>query len=125
MQFQRTVVKHRFVRLDFPFRSQFYLVHRWNSTLRMISASNESNNAYFKWAKTDLTPEPALDSKSAYIIEEFENHYLKEAGGERPDELVAALERPTRVSLKRPLELATPPHYEVTGLLPGAGYVAR
>jgi glycosyltransferase involved in cell wall biosynthesis len=125
LEFQRTVVKRRYTRLDFPFRTNFYVVHLWNGTLKAICSSNDRQNKYFDWAAAELPKRTPMDEKTEYIVAEFEERFRAEVPAFDPAQIVAACQRESRVRLKRPYELAPQLKFTPTGQLLGEGLVAR
>jgi glycosyltransferase involved in cell wall biosynthesis len=125
LEFQRTVVGHRLVRLDFPFRRNLYLIHLWNATMKAICSANERDNKYFNWASANLAAKSSLNEKAEYILDEFEQLYRLEAPSGEPAALVAACLRPSRLRLARPYELAPQLDFLPQGQVSPEGFVAR
>ena len=125
LEYQRTIVKHRLPRLDFPFRSHFYLIHLWSGTLKAICSANETDNKCFAWAMADLPVRPSMDEKTQFIIEEFEQCFRASVPTFLPEVVLAACAKPERLRLKRPYEMAPEQRFTPSGQIADAGFVAR
>jgi glycosyltransferase involved in cell wall biosynthesis len=106
LQFQRTLIKRREPRLDFPFRSHFYLIHLWSGTLKSICSANEKSNKYFDWASADLPTRASLDEKTKFVLEEFEQCFRTAVPVFESAIIAAACGDPAHLRLTRPYEIA-------------------
>jgi glycosyltransferase involved in cell wall biosynthesis len=125
LEYQRTVVKRRLIRLDFPFRTNFYVIHLWSGTMKAICSANDRENKYFDWASANLTAESSLDEKTAYILDEFEQRFRSAAPDGEPQALVEACLAPSRLRLARPYELAPQLDFVPEGRISAEGFVAH
>ncbi len=124
LEYQRSIVRHQLPRLNFPFRSHFYLVHLWSGTLKAICSAKESDNKYFDWAAANVATSSLIDQKTAYVIEEFERIFRAEVPVFNEEQLVHACTENTRLFLKRPCEVAPPEGFTPSGKLSDTGFVA-
>jgi glycosyltransferase involved in cell wall biosynthesis len=124
LEYQRSIVKHRLPRLNFPFRSHFYLIHLWSGTLKAICSAKESDNKYFDWATADLATRSSSDQKTEYVIEEFEHCFRAEVPVFTTDQVVQACTTGTLFALKRPYEVAPSEIFTPSGKISETGFVA-
>ena len=125
LEFQRTVIKNRQTRLDFPFRTHLYLIHLWSGTLKAICSANEKDNKYFDWASADLPKRSSLDQKTEYVLEEFEQLFRTAVPNFEPTAVAAACTEASRLRLKRPYEVAPATPFSPSGTISDDGFVAR
>lgn len=125
LQFQRTLITRREPRLDFPFRSHFYLIHLWSGTLKAICSANEKGNKYFDWASADLPTRASLDEKTEFVLEEFEQCFRTAVPAFEPAIVAAACGDPAPLRLNRPYEIAPHPAFVPNPFQLHPGFVAR
>ncbi|HEY5297445.1 MAG TPA: glycosyltransferase [Verrucomicrobiae bacterium] len=105
LEFQRDLVRRRIFRQNFPMRSELYVLHLWNGTLRTIRDSGLRDNKFFRYASTftDRNSEDVPQGK--YVLDEFLAAFNSEVAELTPSSIVNACLRKAEINLKRPFEL--------------------
>jgi glycosyltransferase involved in cell wall biosynthesis len=102
---QRSLIRRRVNRLDFPFRARGYLIHFGRGTLRIVREKQDRSNKYFTWADDHWEIHYQGDRNGRYLYEEFQTVFTKEVPDVSPKSFTEVCLRPQRIRLQRPYEI--------------------
>lgn len=125
LEFQRTMIRQGLVRLDYPHRTNLYLIHITSGTLKAICATNDRSNKYFDWASENLAKLVPQDQKTEYVLEEFEDVFRREVTSMEPQKFIESCLVSAKIRLKRPYEVAPVAQVKPGQEILKAGLVAR
>jgi glycosyltransferase involved in cell wall biosynthesis len=103
---QRSLIRRRVNRLDFPFMARGYLIHLGRGSLRIVHEKQDRSNKYFAWAQGHWEYHYG-DSNGRYLHEEFQTVFAKEVPDLSPKSFAEVCLRPQRIRLRRPYSIIT------------------
>lgn len=99
---QRSLIRQRVNRFDFPFRARGYLIHFGRGTLRIVREKQDRSNKYFAWAADHWESHYGGDSNARYLYEEFQTVFAKEVPDLSLKSFAEVCLLPQRIRLRRP-----------------------
>lgn len=103
---QQSMVQRGVPRLNFPLRSQGYLIHLGRGTLNAIRDEQITTNKFYKWASKNARVHYHGEKHGPYLYEEFLEVFADQVPDFLPQTIIEACLRPERLVLKRPPEVA-------------------